>query len=70
MGFLFEINILLEVFPLHLRQTDNFLNPSGMCKPGCKALLKLHASNNIYLYYFYGNTKTLSHFQTGFDFFK
>lgn len=39
-GFLFKVNILLEVFPLHFRRTDNFLSPSGMCKPGCKALLK------------------------------
>lgn len=68
-GFLLKTNILLEVFPLHFWQTNNFLNPNGMCKPGCKALLKMHANNNIYFYYFYG-TKTQSHYLTGLIFFK
>lgn len=55
-GFLFKINTLLEVFPLHFRQTDNFLNPSGMCKPGCKALLKC-MRKTIFIYTIFMATK-------------
>lgn len=71
-GFLFKIDILLEVFPLHFRQTSNFLNPSGMCKPGCKALLKCMLITYSFILFLRQHRKRhpLSHFPIGFNFFK